>query len=71
MLKMGILVVILIMGCGQEVKDGVKIKKGIVTRHDESGLDLNLVSENIKSAIGFAEKVKEVRVLVKSVDGLT
>ncbi|WP_024653824.1 Vsp/OspC family lipoprotein [Borrelia persica] len=56
-------------GSGGKTQDG-KEKEGIVTRSDGSRLDLNVISEKIKSAVAFAESVKEVHVLVKSVDEL-
>ncbi|WP_235048111.1 Vsp/OspC family lipoprotein [Borrelia persica] len=56
-------------GSGGKTQDG-KGKEGIVTRSDGSRLDLNVISEKIKSAVAFVESVKEVHVLVKSVDEL-
>ncbi|ACH95220.1 Vsp/OspC family lipoprotein (plasmid) [Borrelia recurrentis] len=66
---MGMMVVV--MGCnsggvsGEGTGGDGKVRKG-----DGSVIDLKVVGEKIKSAVEFAGKVKEVHVLVKSVDEL-
>ncbi|WP_376989596.1 Vsp/OspC family lipoprotein [Borrelia recurrentis] len=65
--------VMVMMGCnsggvsgkGEGTGGDGKVRKG-----DGSVIDLKVVGEKIKSAVEFAGKVKEVHVLVKSVDEL-
>ncbi|ACH94147.1 Vsp/OspC family lipoprotein [Borrelia duttonii] len=58
------------MGCnsGGGIKEGGE--EGQVKKGDGSVIDLKGVSKRIKDAVEFAGKVKEVHVLVKSVDEL-
>ncbi|WP_376984005.1 Vsp/OspC family lipoprotein [Borrelia recurrentis] len=60
--------VMVMMGCNSGgVGEGSQAK---ATKADGSVIDLKVVSKKIKDAVEFAEKVKEVHVLVKSVDEL-
>nr|WP_025401228.1 Vsp/OspC family lipoprotein [Borrelia crocidurae] len=60
---------IMVMGCnsGGGIKEG---DEGKARKGDGSVIDLKVIGEKIKSALEFAGKVKEVHVLVKSVDEL-
>ncbi|WP_414625588.1 Vsp/OspC family lipoprotein [Borrelia duttonii] len=69
MMVVMVVMMVVMMGCnsGGGIKEGDegKAKKG-----DGSVIDLKVVSKKIKDAVKFAEKVKEVHTLVKSVDEL-
>nr|WP_040131982.1 Vsp/OspC family lipoprotein [Borrelia crocidurae] len=69
MRKKGIILMMMVMGCnsGGGIKEG---EEGKARKGDGSVIDLKVVGEKIKSAVEFLGKVKEVHVLVKSVDEL-
>ncbi|ACH94249.1 Vsp/OspC family lipoprotein [Borrelia duttonii] len=63
-----IMMMVMVMGCNNGgVKEG---EEGKAKKGDGSVIDLKAVSKKIRDAVEFAGKVKEVRVLVKSVDEL-
>ncbi|AFI32173.1 Vsp/OspC family lipoprotein [Borrelia crocidurae] len=62
-----ILMMMIVMGCNSG--GGVK-GEGEARKADGSVIDLKVVSKKIRDAVEFAEKVKEVHVLVKSVEEL-
>ncbi|AFI31928.1 Vsp/OspC family lipoprotein [Borrelia crocidurae] len=63
------MVVMMVMGCnsGGGIKEG---EEGKARKGDGSVIDLKVIGEKIKSAVEFAQGVKEVETLVKSIDEL-
>ncbi|WVN92308.1 Vsp/OspC family lipoprotein (plasmid) [Borrelia turicatae] len=62
-----LMIIGMIIGCDTGV---AKSGQDIATKADGEKIDLAGISTKIKSAIAFAEKVKEVETLVKSIDEL-
>ncbi|AFI31895.1 Vsp58 (plasmid) [Borrelia crocidurae str. Achema] len=63
------MMVVMVMGCnsGGGIKEG---EEGKARKGDGSVIDLKTVSKKIRDAVAFAESVKEVHTLVKSVNEL-
>ncbi|ACH94218.1 Vsp/OspC family lipoprotein [Borrelia duttonii] len=68
-LMMVMMMVMMMMGCnsGGGIKEG---EEGKARKGDGSVIDLKVVSKKIRDAVAFAESVKEVHTLVKSVEEL-
>ncbi|AHH07062.1 Variable outer membrane protein (plasmid) [Borrelia crocidurae DOU] len=65
------MVVMMVMGCNSGGVSGEGTgEEGKGRKGDGSVIDLKVIGEKIKDAVEFAEKVKEVHTLVKSVDEL-
>ncbi|AHH07779.1 Variable outer membrane protein, partial (plasmid) [Borrelia crocidurae DOU] len=63
--------VMVVMGCNSGGVSGEGTgEEGKGRKGDGSVIDLKVIGEKIKDAVEFAEKVKEVHTLVKSVDEL-
>ncbi|AHH07847.1 Variable outer membrane protein (plasmid) [Borrelia crocidurae DOU] len=68
---MMMMVVMMVMGCNSGGVSGEGTgEEGKGRKGDGSVIDLKVVSKKIKDAVEFAEKVKEIHTLVKSVDEL-
>ncbi|AHH07717.1 Variable outer membrane protein (plasmid) [Borrelia crocidurae DOU] len=66
------MVVVMVMGCNSGGVSGEGTGgEGKGRKGDGSVIDLAKVSKKIQDAVAFAEKVKEVQILVKSIDELS